>query len=38
MAFAILALLALLGLTGVKARWRQTWPQLAAARAVAVRL
>jgi NNP family nitrate/nitrite transporter-like MFS transporter len=38
LAFAGLALAALLGLTGVKARWRRTWPELAAARAVAVRL
>ena len=29
LAFAALALLALVGLTGVKARWRKTWPQLA---------
>jgi NNP family nitrate/nitrite transporter-like MFS transporter len=36
--FAGLALLAVLGLTGVKTRWRQTWPALAANRAVAVRL
>ncbi|WP_308237988.1 hypothetical protein [Phenylobacterium sp. J426] len=31
LAFAGLALLALLGLTGVKARWRRTWPDLAGA-------
>lgn len=29
LAFAGLALLALAGLTGVKARWRRTWPELA---------
>jgi NNP family nitrate/nitrite transporter-like MFS transporter len=29
--FAGLALLALLGLTGVKARWRRTWPEFAGA-------
>jgi len=28
LAFAALALLALVGLTGVKARWRRTWPEL----------
>jgi NNP family nitrate/nitrite transporter-like MFS transporter len=33
--FAALALVALLGLTGIKARWRRTWPELAGA---AVRL
>lgn len=31
LAFAALAFLALLGLTGVKSRWRQTWPALAGA-------
>ena len=31
LAFAALALLALVGLTGVKARWRKTWPELAGA-------
>lgn len=31
LAFAGLALLALVGLTGVKARWRRTWPELAGA-------
>ncbi len=31
LAFAALALIALLGLTGVKSRWRKTWPQLAGA-------
>ena len=31
LAFAALALLALLGLNGVKARWRKTWPELAGA-------
>jgi NNP family nitrate/nitrite transporter-like MFS transporter len=36
--FAALALLALVGLTGVKARWRRTWPQLAAARSLPVRV
>lgn len=29
LAFAALALLALVGLNGVKARWRKTWPELA---------
>jgi NNP family nitrate/nitrite transporter-like MFS transporter len=38
LAFAALALLALVGLTGVKSRWRRTWPELGAARAVPVRL
>jgi NNP family nitrate/nitrite transporter-like MFS transporter len=38
LAFAGLSLVALIGLTGVKTRWRQTWPELAAARAVPVRL
>ena len=33
-----LALLALLGLNGVKARWRKTWPELAGATASALRL
>jgi NNP family nitrate/nitrite transporter-like MFS transporter len=37
LAFGALALLALLGLTGVKARWRKTWPELAGA-ASALRL
>jgi NNP family nitrate/nitrite transporter-like MFS transporter len=31
LAFAGLALLALFGLIGVKARWRETWPKLAGA-------
>jgi NNP family nitrate/nitrite transporter-like MFS transporter len=31
LAFAGLALIALLGITGVKARWRKTWPELAGA-------
>ena len=31
LAFAALAVLALVGLTGVKARWRRTWPELAPA-------
>jgi NNP family nitrate/nitrite transporter-like MFS transporter len=31
LAFAALALVALLGLTGVKARWRRTWPELVGA-------
>jgi NNP family nitrate/nitrite transporter-like MFS transporter len=31
LAFAALALIALLGLTGVKSRWRKTWPELAGA-------
>ncbi|MCR5879464.1 MFS transporter [Phenylobacterium sp. J367] len=34
LAFAALALVALLGLTGVKARWRRTWPELAGAAAL----
>jgi NNP family nitrate/nitrite transporter-like MFS transporter len=38
LAFAALALLALLGLTGVKHRWRKTWPELAGAAASALRL
>ncbi|HEY0650222.1 MFS transporter, partial [Phenylobacterium sp.] len=38
LAFGALALLALLGLTGVKARWRKTWPELAGATASALRL
>ena len=38
LSFAVLALLALVGLTGVKSRWRRTWPSLAAARVVTVRL
>ena len=33
LAFAALTLLALLGLNGVKARWRKTWPTLASATA-----
>lgn len=33
LAFSGLALLALVGLTGVKARWRRTWPDLAGATA-----
>ncbi|WP_293906725.1 nitrate/nitrite transporter [Phenylobacterium sp.] len=31
LAFAALALIALVGLLGVKARWRKTWPELAGA-------
>ncbi|WP_293676822.1 NarK/NasA family nitrate transporter [uncultured Phenylobacterium sp.] len=31
LAFAALALFALVGLTGVKTRWRKTWPELAGA-------
>jgi len=31
LAFAALALLALVGLSGVKARWRKTWPELSGA-------
>ena len=31
LAFAVLALVALFGLTGVKARWRKTWPVLTGA-------
>jgi len=38
LAFGALALIALLGLTGVKARWRKTWPELAGATASALRL
>jgi NNP family nitrate/nitrite transporter-like MFS transporter len=38
LAFGALALLALLGLNGVKARWRKTWPELAGATASALRL
>jgi NNP family nitrate/nitrite transporter-like MFS transporter len=38
MVFACLAVAALLGLTGVKARWRQTWPRLAGAAAGGLRL
>ena len=38
LSFAVLSLLALVGLTGVKSRWRRTWPSLAAARVVTVRL
>jgi NNP family nitrate/nitrite transporter-like MFS transporter len=33
LAFAGLTLFALLALTGVKARWRRTWPELSPARA-----
>ncbi|MBS0362651.1 MAG: NarK/NasA family nitrate transporter [Proteobacteria bacterium] len=36
--FAGLAVAALLGLTGVKARWRRTWPELAGAAAGGLRL
>jgi NNP family nitrate/nitrite transporter-like MFS transporter len=36
--FAALAAAALMGLTGVKARWRRTWPQLAGAAAGGLRL
>ena len=38
LAFAALALLALSALTGVKARWRRTWPALAPAAGAALRL
>ncbi|MEW5687929.1 MAG: nitrate/nitrite transporter [Pseudomonadota bacterium] len=38
LAFAVLSLIALAGLTGVKARWRKTWPELAGAAASALRL
>lgn len=38
LAFAALALVALFGLTGVKARWRRTWPGLAGPAASALRL
>jgi NNP family nitrate/nitrite transporter-like MFS transporter len=38
MAFAALAVVALLGITGVKARWRRTWPELAGAAAQGLRL
>lgn len=38
LAFAALALLALLALTGVKTRWRRTWPQLGPAAGAASRL
>jgi len=38
LAFAALALIALFGLTGVKTRWRKTWPQLSGAAASALRL
>jgi NNP family nitrate/nitrite transporter-like MFS transporter len=38
LAFAALAAAALAGLTGVKARWRRTWPQLAGAAAGGLRL
>ncbi|HET6972090.1 MAG TPA: MFS transporter, partial [Phenylobacterium sp.] len=38
LAFAGLALLALVGLTGVKHRWRKTWPELAGAAASPLRL
>ncbi|PZQ57793.1 MAG: MFS transporter [Phenylobacterium zucineum] len=38
LAFAALSLVALIGLTGVKARWRKTWPELAGAAASALRL
>ena len=38
LAFAGLALLALAGLTGVKARWRQTWGAEAQAAGATVRL
>src|SRR5204862_6654718 len=31
LAFAVLALIALVGLAGVKSRWRRTWPELAGA-------
>jgi NNP family nitrate/nitrite transporter-like MFS transporter len=36
--FAALAAVALVGLTGIKARWRRTWPQLAGATAGGLRL
>lgn len=38
LAFAALALLALTALTGVKARWRKTWPELGPAAGAALRL
>jgi NNP family nitrate/nitrite transporter-like MFS transporter len=38
MGFAFLAVIALVGLTGVKARWRKTWPELAGAAAGGLRL
>jgi NNP family nitrate/nitrite transporter-like MFS transporter len=38
LAFAGLALLALFGLTGVKARWRRTWPELPHVAGAALRL
>ena len=38
LAFAGLALLALLALTGVKARWRRTWPALGAGRSLTARV
>ena len=38
LAFGALALIALVGLTGVKARWRKTWPELSGATASALRL
>ncbi|WP_337187222.1 nitrate/nitrite transporter [Phenylobacterium sp.] len=38
LAFAALALIALVALTGVKARWRRTWPELSGAAASALRL
>jgi len=38
LAFAVLALVALVGLTGVKSRWRKTWPELSGAAASALRL
>jgi NNP family nitrate/nitrite transporter-like MFS transporter len=38
LAFALLAAAALVGVTGVKARWRRTWPQLAGAAAGGLRL
>jgi MFS transporter, NNP family, nitrate/nitrite transporter len=38
LAFGALALIALVGLTGVKSRWRKTWPALSGATASALRL
>ena len=35
---AALALIAFVGLTGVKSRWRKTWPELSGAAASALRL
>lgn len=38
LAFAALALLALVGVAGVRARWRKTWPEFAGASAAPLRL